>query len=85
LERGDGDSEDLLGGEAAARLGWRFSWSSAAANAERDREACRLRFRLSISIAVNWICGGAIRKFQGDGGEWGSLGCSKMQMRVCSQ
>jgi hypothetical protein len=44
-----------------------------------------LRFRLSISIAVNWICGGAIRKFQGDGGEWGSLGCSKMQMRVCSQ
>jgi hypothetical protein len=66
LERGDDDgrsgAEDLLagdmGGEAAARLGWRFSWSSSAergeeaANAESDREACRLRFRLSISIAA---------------------------------
>uniref|UniRef100_A0A0E0KFY3 Uncharacterized protein n=1 Tax=Oryza punctata TaxID=4537 RepID=A0A0E0KFY3_ORYPU len=67
FDRGDapGAAEEFLaagdiGGEAAARLGWRFSWSAAAAapalgeataKAESDRDACRFRFRLSISMA----------------------------------
>jgi hypothetical protein len=68
-DRGDapGAAEEFLaagdiGGEAAARFGWRFSWSASAAatapargedtaKAESDRDACRFRFRLSISIA----------------------------------
>jgi hypothetical protein len=62
LGRGDMSFvEDVLPGDAGgeARLGWRFSWSAAAArgevaaaSAERERDACRFRFRRSISIAA---------------------------------